>query len=202
MVFPGNLLNNLVQSLPIFFLGRMDSQVLGYYGLARRIIEFPLQFVSSAVQRLYAKELLDEIEKTGAGFNAYKKNLKIFGFLAVVLIIGLLTMTRSLLPILFGLEWMPAVPYVMILGILISVRFVFGGLSFILVLGKAPKIALLWQIFFAIVMIITFLVCHFTKCSSIITILYYVIVGVFSYIFYGLLSYKVSKSNLNLSSKI
>jgi O-antigen/teichoic acid export membrane protein len=200
IVFPGNFLNNLVQSLPVFFLGRVDSQILGYYGLAQRIIGFPLKLVTAAVQRLYVKELTDEIEKTGIGVNAYKKNLKIYGMIAFVLILGLLTFTKPLLPILFGNEWLPAVPFAVVLGILFSVRFIFGGLSFVMVLGKAPIIDIYWQVFFAVGMTLSFLVCESLEASPFITMLSYVLVGVFSYLVYGVISYTLAKSMKYLSN--
>ena len=199
IVFPGNFLNNLAQSLPVYYLGRFDSQILGYYGLAQRIIGFPLNFVTAAVKRLYVKELTDEIEKTGIGVNAYNKNLKIYGMIAFVLILGLLSFTKPLLPILFGKEWLPAVPIVMILGILFSVRFIFGGLSFVFVIGKAPIIGIIWQVYFAVVMTLSFLVCELFEASPFITLLSYVLVGVISYFFYGVIGYFIAKSKKYLS---
>ena len=200
IVLPGNFLNNLVQSLPVFFLGRMDSQVLGYYALAQRIIGFPLKFVTAAVQRLYVKELIDEIDKTGIGVNAYRKNLKIYGIISIILILGLLAFTKPLLPIFFGNEWLPAVPYATLLGIFFSVRFIFGGLSFVMVIGKAPKVDIFWQVFFAILMTLSFLVCEFLDASPLVTILSYVLVGVFSYLIYGVFCYTVAKSKYYLSN--
>jgi len=199
IAFPGNFLNNLVQSLPVFFLGRVDSQTLGYYGLAQRIIGFPLKFVTAAVQRLYVKELTDEIEKTGIGVKAYRKNLKIYGIIAFVLILGLLTFTKTLLPILFGNEWLLAAPYVILLGILFSVRFIFGGLSFVMILGRAPIIDIYWQVYFSVVMTLSFLVCEYLDASPVITILTYCVCGIVSYLIYGLISYNISKSKHLLS---
>jgi O-antigen/teichoic acid export membrane protein len=194
IVFPGNFLNNLVQSLPVFFLGKMDSQVLGYYGLARRVIEFPLSFVASAVQRLYVKELTDEIINTGIGRRAFLKNLKIYAFIAALLILGIFTLTKPLLPILFGKEWEPAIPYLMILGVLFSVKFVFGGLSSVMILGRAPKIDIVWQICFALIMAITFITCIYFQIKLINTITAFVFSGILSYVVYGFLSYHVAKS--------
>ncbi len=200
IVFPGNFLNNLAQSLPVFFLGKIDSQVLGYYGLARRVIEFPLSFVASAVQRLYVKEVTDEIKNTGTGRRSYIKNLKLYGVIAALLILGILTFTKSLLPILFGKEWVPAIPYVMILGILFNVKFVFGGLSFVMVIGKAPKIAFIWQICFAFILTLTFIMCEQFQIELINTVFAFVISGTISYFVYGILSYHVAKSTRLLSN--
>ena len=200
IVFPGNFLNNLAQTLPVFFLGKIDSQVLGYYGLARRVIEFPLSFVATAVQRLYVKELTDEIKSTGTGRRSYIKNLKLFGVIAALLILGILTLTKSLLPILFGKEWVPAIPFVMILGILFSVKFIFGGLSFVMVIGKAPKIAIVWQICFAFIIILTFIMCEQFQIELINTVIAFVISGTLLYLIYGILSYQVAKSTRLLSN--
>jgi O-antigen/teichoic acid export membrane protein len=194
LVLPGNFLNNVVQVLPVFFLGKMDSQLLGYYGLAKRIIDFPLKFITSAVQRLYVKELTDEIQISGTAQRTYVKNLKIFSVLAVVLYAGILLLTRPVVPVLFGDEWLPAVPFILILGLLFSVRFVFGGLSFVMMLGKAPKLDLIWQVVFGIAMTTTFLLCSELGISPIKTILFYALIGIACYCLYGVLSYRVSKS--------
>jgi O-antigen/teichoic acid export membrane protein len=194
LVLPGNFLNNVVQVIPVFFLGKMDSQLLGYYGLAKRIIDFPLTFVTSAVQKLYVKELTDEIQMYGTAKRIYLKNLKIFGFVAVVLYIGIFLLTRPIVPLLFGDEWLPAVPFILILGFLFSVRFVFGGLSFIMILGRAPKFALLWQAFFGLAMTGIFVFCIEYGISSINTIFLYSLLGSACYVLYGILSYSVAKS--------
>jgi hypothetical protein len=92
------------------------------------------------------------------------------------------------------------VPYAIVLGIFFSVRFIFGGLSFVMVIGKAPKVDIFWQVFFAILMTLSFLVCEFLDASPLITILSYVLVGVFSYLIYGVFCYTVAKSKFYLSN--
>ena len=198
LVLPGNFLNNVVQFLPVFFLGKMDSQLLGYYGLAKRIIDFPLKFITSAVQRLYVKELTDEIQLSGTAQRTYVKNLKIFSVLAVVLYAGILLLTKPVVPVLFGDEWLPAVPYILILGLLFSVRFVFGGLSFVMILGKAPKLDLIWQVVFGVAMTTTFILSAELGISPIETTLFYTLIGIACYCLYGVLSYRVSKSKFIL----
>ncbi len=200
LVFPSNFINNFVQSLPIFFLGRIDFLVLGYFGLARRIIDFPLKFITAAVQRLYVKELMDEVNATGLGKVSFKKNLKLYSVIALVLYFGILILTKPLIPILFGEQWIPAVPYIIILGLLFIVRFVFGGLSFIMILGKAPKLDIFWQISFSTITLSVFILSPFFSLDTFEIITLYTIAGVFSYFIYGFLCYKISKSRKYLSN--
>lgn len=199
LVLPGNFLNNIAQVIPVFFLGRIDYSVLGYFSLARRLIDFPLKFVIESIQRLYVKELTDEVAATGKGDVTFKKNLKILSAIAIVLFFGIITLTKPLLPLFFGEEWIPATSFVIVLSVLFCFRFIFGGLSFVLVLGKAPKLALWWQVSFCILMTLVFVLSEFFNWKPLITISIYTIVGVFCYSIYGFLSYKVSKSKEILS---
>lgn len=200
-VLPGSLLNNVVQNLPVFFLARIDSQALGYYGLARRIIEYPLSFVSVATQRLYIKDISDEIAERGNGIQTFLKNLRINGVITLVLVIGILIGLKPLLPLFFGNEWLPAAPFILVLGIYFSVRYLFGGLSFVLILGSAPKFALAWQISFGLLVLLIFQLCFLYNLSVLNTIRVYSYVGIFSYFIYGVLSYQVAKRNEILSHK-
>lgn len=201
LVLPGNFLNNFVQTLPVFFLGRIDPNVLGYYSLARRVIDFPLKFITAAVQRLYVKELMDEINATGIGKNAFKKNLKLYTIISIVLFISILIFTRPVLPILFGREWAPATPYIIILGLLFSIRFIFGSLSFVMVLGKAPKLDILWQVGFGVLVFLSFWLAEFFKLTIYQTILLYVIVSSLSYFMYGFICKVVAESEKFLKIK-
>ena len=201
LVLPGNFLNNFVQTLPVFFLGRIDPNVLGYYSLARRVIDFPLKFITAAVQRLYVKELTDEINATGIGKNAFIKNLKLYTIISIVLFIGILIFTKPVLPILFGKEWAPATPFIIILGLLFSIRFIFGSLSFVMVLGKAPKLDILWQVGFGVLVFLSFWLAEFVKLTTYQTILLYVIVSILCYFIYGFICKVVAESEKYLKIK-
>jgi len=204
VVLPGNFLNYFVQTLPVFFLGRIDTNVLGYFSLARRIIDFPLKFITAAVQQLYIKEITDEVNETGVGKRSFDKNLKLFSAIAFILFLGILVFTKPVLPLLFGKEWTPAIPYIIILGLLYSVRFIFGSLGFIMVLGKAPKLDIFWQVGFCILIISTFRLADNLNLNSFLTIFLYVFASVLAYLMYGLLCKFVAKSDniLNTNSKI
>lgn len=194
LVLPGNFLNNFVQTLPVFFLGRIDQNLLGYYALARRIIDFPLKFITAAVQRLYINELSQEVISTGRAEKTFNKNLKLFSIIGGGLFLGILLFTKPLLPLLFGPQWTPAIPYIIILGFLFSIRFIFGGLSFIMILGKAPKFDIYWQLGFGILVYLSFWISQKENISSINTILIYVSVSSLAYLIYGYICKKVSLS--------
>lgn len=201
IVLPGNFLNNFVQTLPIFFLGKIDINVLGYYSLARRIIDFPLKFVTGAVQRLYINEIIEEVKVTGVGKRSFDKHLKLFSIIALILFLGILVFTKPVLPFLFGKEWTPAIPYIIFLGLFFSIKFIFGGLSFVMILGKAPKIDILWQIFFGVIIFISFTITLKIKLNSFGSLLVFVTCGIFCYFIYGYVCRKVAKDKNLLNIK-
>jgi O-antigen/teichoic acid export membrane protein len=199
LIFPGNFLNNIVQSVPVFYLNKVDNELLGYFSISKRLIDFPLSFVSSAIKRLYIKELADEIENTGIGMLTFFKNLKIYGFIALILILGVFIFTEPLLPLIFGIKWLPAVPYVKILSIYFTFKFVFGSLSIILIFGTAPKLAFLWQLGYAIVLFTFFSFLSSTNIEPRFIIFYFVLIGVLFYLLYGFICSKVALSKKYLS---
>ncbi len=201
LVLPGNFLNNFVQNLPVFFLGRIDANVLGYYSLARRIIDFPLKFITSAVQRLYVKEITDEINETGMGKKSFDKNLKLYSSIALILFLSILVLTKPVLPFLFGKEWTPAIRYIIALGLFFSIKFIFGGLSFVMILGKAPKIDIVWQVFFGLIIFISFWVSLQIGLNAYQTISVFVSFGIFCYLTYGYICRKVSRDKNLLNNK-
>lgn len=193
LVWPGNFLNNVTQNLPAFFLGRIDATVLGYYSLSRRILGVPMSFVANSVQNIFMKEASDEYASTGKASTTYKKNLILlsaFGVIITALIIGL---GSWIIPLAFGEQWVGSVEYIYILCVLYVIRFISGSLSFVMVLGKGPKVDIFWQVaLFTLTYSVFSLIPADTRPLTI--ILVYCFATSLYYLLYMLQSYSLSKN--------
>ncbi len=193
IVWPGNFLNTVTQNLPAFFLARIDATVLGFYSLSRRILGMPIAFMSSSVQSIFMKEATDEYAKTGKAVSTYKKNLILLSIFGIVVITGILSLGHWLIPLVFGSEWAGSVQYIYLLSILYAIRFISGSLSFVMLLGKGPKVDIFWQVtLFSLTYVIFSVIPENTQPINI--VLVYCLATSIYYLLYMLQSYSVAKN--------
>lgn len=184
-VLPGDLLNNITQNLPSFFIGKISESLLGYYSLSKKILGLPLNILSSAFRNIYINEASKEFTSSGKSIITVKKHLKIFIILGLLLIISTSIFTPLLMTTIFGKAWENAVPYIIILSFSYVFRFVSGTLSFIMILGdKSRKIDLFWQISMMALISSSFFISEYFKLSEFNTILIYSLATCIFYILY------------------
>lgn len=184
-VLPGDLLNNITQNMPSFFIGKISESLLGYYSLSKKVLGLPLNILSSSFRNIYINEASLEFTTTGKSINTVKKHLRIFVALGLILIILVSIFTPLLMSFVFGAAWGNAVPFIIILSYSYVFRFVSGTLSFIMILGnKSRKVDLFWQLSMLLLISGTFYTAKFLNLSQINTILIYAISTCFFYVIY------------------
>jgi O-antigen/teichoic acid export membrane protein len=194
LVLPGDFLNNITQNLPTFFLGKISPSLLGYYSLSKRILGLPLSFISASFRNIYIQEASKEFNQTGMSIVTVTKHLKLFCIIGLILIIGVSVLSSTLVPILFGENWKPAVPFIIVLSFSYVFRFISGTLSFIMILGnKSRFIDLFWQIAMLITIYLAFFISNFFSFSQMLTIVSYSTLTCIFYFAYVFQIIKVSK---------
>jgi PST family polysaccharide transporter len=112
-----NVFNYVERNLDNLLIGRfLGAGALGYYALAYRLMLYPLQGVSTVIIRVlfptYAK-----IQDDDARFR--RIYLQVTGAIAVVtfpVFFGLMATSEPLILTIFGEEWRPVIPLILILG--------------------------------------------------------------------------------------
>jgi len=130
-------LNTLSNELPVFFLAQIFSNdKLGLYMLANRLCVIPMNFVGTAIGKVYfqrASEIFND--KPQKLFFLYTKTTKKLIVLGSICFIGIIIFSPLLIEIIFGEEWRDSGLIMQIISIGIFFKFITSpiGTSFTVV---------------------------------------------------------------------
>lgn len=186
LFLPGNVLSIFTKSIPTIFFARIDMDLLGYLAFTRRIMGLPLGALGSSMQRIYENALSNEITKTGKPLKVVLKSLRIFSCVGLLLFVGLVVVGRPAIPLLFGNQWLPAIPFVILFGFDFCNKFVFGSISSIMFFGKLPKFDIFWHLLNLLVVTMCFVAASHYQLSILWTAVAYVITSSLTYQLYGI----------------
>ncbi len=112
-----NVLNYLARNADYLLIGRyLGAQDLGYYTLAYRILLFPLQNISNVISRVMFP-VYSGIQKDNLRFaNAYIKVAVTIALITFPMMMGVFILAKPLVLTVFGGEWQPVIPLIMILA--------------------------------------------------------------------------------------
>lgn len=112
-----NLFNYFARNADSVLIGRfLGAQDLGYYSLAYRLLLYPLQTVSHVIGRVMFP-VYAQLQTDDARFRrAYLKTTGAIAFVTFPMMLGLMMCARPFVLTLFGAQWMPVIPLVMILA--------------------------------------------------------------------------------------
>ena len=134
---PMVFLNTLSNELPVFFLAQIfSSDKLGLYMLANRLCVIPMNFVGTAIGKVYfqrASEIFND--KPQKLFFLYTKTTKKLIVLGSICFIGIIIFSPLLIEIIFGEEWRDSGLIMQIISIGIFFKFITSpiGTSFTVV---------------------------------------------------------------------
>ncbi|MGL4280667.1 MAG: lipopolysaccharide biosynthesis protein [Albidovulum sp.] len=131
--------------LPVFLIGAMLGPLAtGLYGIAWRLVE-PLSFLISTPLRMVSQPAFAEMNRTGARAGDLLLDIaRLSGLAAFPFFAGLAVLAEPILGLIFGPEWLPAVPVLQVMSFL-GLYFCIGSVqqSFCLAAGQATAITLL-----------------------------------------------------------
>jgi O-antigen/teichoic acid export membrane protein len=131
--------------LPVFLIGAMLGPLAtGLYGIAWRLVE-PLSFLISTPLRMVSQPAFAEMNRTGARAGDLLLDIaRLSGLAALPFFAGLGVLAEPILAVVFGPEWLPAVPVLQVMSFL-GLYFCIASVqqSFCLAAGQATAITLL-----------------------------------------------------------
>ena len=113
----GNIFNYFARNADKLLIGRfLGSQDLGYYDLAYRLMQLPLQGISAVLTRvmfpLYSR-MQDDPSQFG---RTYLKVAAAIALISFPLMLGLTALAGPIVRTLFGAAWTPVIPLLLILA--------------------------------------------------------------------------------------
>jgi O-antigen/teichoic acid export membrane protein len=112
-----NIFNYLVRNADNLLIGRFfGAQELGYYNLAYRLMFYPLQNISDVIGRVMFPAY-SQMQRDDARFR--RTYLKVAGTIPVItfpMMLGLMATSDLFIKTVFGAQWAPAIPLLIILA--------------------------------------------------------------------------------------
>ena len=146
------LVNRIGGNLDVFFIGKfMGMEALGIYSLVYQIVTIPVLKINPIITRV-AFPVFSKVQHDNAQLvDGFIYMTKIIAFITFPLLIGLLALSDLFISLVFGKEWMDAIPILKIMLIVGMLRVLMNpNGSLILAKGKA-NLALYWDAAFLII---------------------------------------------------
>nr|NQU90815.1 MOP flippase family protein [Bacteroidota bacterium] len=113
-----NIFNYFIRNADYLLIGRyLGAQNLGYYTLAYRILLFPLQNISALIGRVMYPVLSKFQDDHRRFASAYLKMTAIIALISFPLMAGASSLARPFVVTVFGNNWLPVVPLIMIFAL-------------------------------------------------------------------------------------
>lgn len=191
---PDQIISNLAGSIHIFFISAFfGSTQLGFVAIVSSILYVPITIFSSAIKDVFKQRAIEDIENSG---NCRPLYIKLLIPVSLISFIGF-GFLYFLLPTFFryflGEEWIQAGEYSQIMTPLFCFSFISMAFKDIFVVVKKMHIALIWQIFFIIILTIALIIGTSIYENMKITLYLMTYSCSFSYLIYILLSYYFAK---------
>ena len=146
---PSNFINVISLQILVIFLGLYYSKAeVGFFGLANMVIITPISFISQAVSSIFFQKIVEDVHRDNYRL-VYNTFLKTFYLLSAISVPGFLVLwlfSESLIPIIFGSNWMLTGKVAKILSLVFLIQMVVGPISstILIPLGKI-KLNAIWQ---------------------------------------------------------
>ena len=151
-LLPAQLINNVVQFLPLILLNNSYSVVLvGYYLLTQRMFAIPILLVSTSIGDVFRQAASEQFVKNGNCESLFITVFKKLLFISALPFLILYFTAPWLFGFVFGAEWQKSGEIAQILAPMFFLQFVSSPLSYMFVIAEKQNLDLIWNIFFLLV---------------------------------------------------
>lgn len=198
-----DMISTLLSQAPVYFLGAYySSAVVGYFSLAQRTLQAPMQMISSSIGEIFRREASTTYLKNNECRSYFLKTAGILTCIAVPVLILVATSAEEIFATIFGASWKTAGSFASILIIMFSIRFIASPLSFMFTLTTNTKLDLLLHSLFLIVLTLIFWGAENHLHSPEMALWLFSIAYSLFYLGYFLLSYQFSKGKSGSDLKL
>lgn len=152
-----SIFNYFARNADKFLIGRfLGSQDLGYYDLAYRLMQVPLQGISAVIGRVMFPLYSRMQDDAGQFGRAYLKVASAIALISFPLMLGLTALTGPFVLTLFGAAWMPVIPLLLILAPLGAVQSIATTVGSIYTAKGRTDWALWWTVGAGLLIVLSF----------------------------------------------
>jgi lipopolysaccharide exporter len=152
-----SIFNYFARNADKFLIGRfLGSQDLGYYDLAYRLMQVPLQGISAVIGRVMFPLYSRMQDDAGQFAWAYLKVASAIALISFPLMLGLTALAGPFVLTLFGAAWMPVMPLLLILAPLGAVQSIATTVGSIYTAKGRTDWALWWTVGAGLLIVLSF----------------------------------------------
>ena len=152
---PAQLLNTLGASIPILMIRYFYDNELGYYSMAYSVMILPVSVVSYAVRDVFRQKAYEEYKLKGSFNKLFVTILKYISIISIVVALIVYPFLPEIFSFVLGDKWLTSGCYAQILLPMIVVDFIAMSISGVLTITENLKQALIWQIYFVLISIVS-----------------------------------------------
>lgn len=192
---PSSLINVLSNQLPVvFFSSFFSSAIAGFYSLTQRILTTPISLVATSILDVFKQKASEDYARFGNCNKIYIKTFRVLVMFSIIPFTVLFISAPALFMFIFGEKWKMAGEYAQIMTTMFFFRFIASPLSFVLYIAEKQHYEFIWQLVLFFLTIASLLIGGFLKDAKISIILFSFLYALM-YIFYLMLTYRVSKGD-------
>ncbi len=146
---PSSFINVISLQILVLFLGFYYSKAeVGFFGLANMVVLTPISFISQAVSSIFFQKIVEDVHKNNYRLvrSTFLKTFFLLSSIAVPGFLALWFFSESLVPIIFGSNWVLTGKIAKILSLVFLIQMVVSPISgaILIPLGKI-KLNAIWQ---------------------------------------------------------
>jgi O-antigen/teichoic acid export membrane protein len=146
---PSSFINVISLQILVLFLGFFYSKAeVGFFGLANMVVLTPISFVSQAVSSIFFQKIVEDVHQQNYRLvrSTFLKTFFLLSTIAVPGFLGLWFFSESLVPIIFGDNWVLTGKIAKALSLVFLIQMVVSPISsaILIPLGKI-KLNAIWQ---------------------------------------------------------
>ncbi len=156
---PHAFLNTFSSNLPVYMFGTFfNSTIVGFYSLSTRIIFTPMMIIAGASAKVYNQRVSEIYNKNGDSYDFTIRLLKSLLTKIFIPFLLIVIFAPDIFSIIFGEGWREAGVYTQILSPWLFMVFAVGTISFIPSMIKLQKRALLLEVIYSTLRLISIMI--------------------------------------------
>lgn len=189
---PAMLVNLLANQMPQLLLNTFGQSVVGYFSMSQKVLGSPVTLFSTSVSHVFKERASSDYRNKGNCRPIFVKTFKSLFLISIVPFILLFIFAPTIVPIIFGAEWVEAGVYIRALTLMYFFKFTVSPLSYVIVIAEKQKLNLLLQV---ILLVLTAGSIYYgiSQNNPLSSVIFYSISYSMVYFLFFLVSFKLSK---------
>jgi len=154
---PTDLIGTILSQFPVYFIGsRFSVAEVGYYSLAQRTLQAPMQIISNSFGEVFRREAAQLVATRGECRSYFLKTARLLGLVASLAVAATVLFAPPLFAWVFSDVWRQAGEFARIMILMYAMKFISSPLSFMFIIARRTRLDLILHSFFLGILLLSF----------------------------------------------